>query len=60
MTTHSKAQSIARQRLVDAHHEEYERYYREECAKMGLKNHATKAERLAKLRQQLAELEKGV
>lgn len=60
MSTHGKAQSKAKQRLVDAHREEYEQLYRDECAKMGLRNYPTKAERLNKLRQQLAELERGV
>ena len=56
----AKAQSRAYRRLAKAHYEEYDRYYREECASFGLRNHATRAERLEKIREQLRKLEQGV
>lgn len=56
---HAKAQGKAIRRLVEAHRDEYQGYYREECAKAGLKNYPTKAERLAKLREQLQKLEES-
>jgi hypothetical protein len=56
---HAKAQGKALRRLVDTHREEYQKLYREECAKLGLRNYPTKAERLAKIREQLRKLEES-
>jgi hypothetical protein len=56
---HAKAQGKALRRLVEAHRPEYQEYYREECAKAGLRNYPTKAERLAKIREQLRKLEES-
>ena len=56
---HAKAQGKAIRRLVEAHRQEYQEYYRQECAKAGLKNYPTKAERLAKIREQLRKLEES-
>ena len=54
---HAIAQGKALRRLTTAHLEEYQVYYREECAKLGLRTRPTKAERLAKLREQIREIE---
>jgi hypothetical protein len=55
----AKAQSRAYRRLAKAHYAEYDKYYREECASFGLRNHATRAERLAKIKEQLRKLEES-
>lgn len=57
---HALAQSRAKSKLVERYREEYVTLYREECAKLGLRTHATKAERLARIREQLRKLEAGV
>jgi hypothetical protein len=44
---------------VERYREEYVTLYREECAKLGLRNHPTKAERLARIREQLRKLEES-
>jgi hypothetical protein len=56
---HALAQSRAKSKLVERYREEYVTLYREECAKLGLRNHATKAERLARIREQLRKLEES-
>jgi len=56
---HAKAQGKAIRRLVEAHRSEYQEYYRQECAKAGLRNYPTRAQRLAKLREQLQKLEES-
>lgn len=53
----AKAQSKAYARLAKAHREEYENYYRDECAKMGLNTRIPAAERLAAIRAELKRLE---
>lgn len=55
----AKAQSRAYRRLAKAHYAEYDKYYREECASFGLRNQATRAERLARIREQLRKLEES-
>lgn len=55
----AKAQSRAYRRLAKAHYAEYDKYYRQECASFGLRNQSTKAERLARLREQLKKLEES-
>jgi hypothetical protein len=56
---HALAQSRAKSKLVERYREEYVTLYREECAKLGLRNHPTKAERLARIREQLRKLEES-
>jgi hypothetical protein len=57
---HALAQSRAKTRLVQAHKDEYETIYRQECEKLGLTNRLTRAERIAKIKAQLQRLEAGV
>lgn len=57
---HALAQSRAKSQLVDLHREEYVALYRKHCAELGLRNHATKAERLARIKEQLKKLEATV
>lgn len=54
------AQSRAYQRLSKDYYEKYEQYYREECAKLGLQNRQTRAERIALLRRELERLEQDL
>lgn len=43
------ASARAKTRLVKAHKPEYEDYYRQECARLGLSNRRTKEQRIAYL-----------
>jgi hypothetical protein len=43
------ASARAKTRVVKKHKPEYEKYYREECAKFGLSNRRTREQRIAEL-----------
>jgi hypothetical protein len=58
--SHALAQSRAKTKLVKLHKDEYETLYRQECENLGLTNYPSKAERIAKLKEQLKKLEAGV
>jgi hypothetical protein len=58
---HQKAQRLATKYLCHKYHDEYSEKYRALVIEMGGKVHPTKAERIANLKRQIAELEgKGV
>lgn len=58
---HQKAQRQAAKYLCNKYHDEYSEKYRALVIEMGGRVHPTKAERIANLKRQIAELEgKGV
>ena len=58
---HQKAQQLAVKHLCHKYHEEYTEKYRALVIEMGGRVHPTKAERIAKLKAEIQELEsKGV
>ena len=58
---HQKAQGLAARYICHKYHDEYSEKYRALVIEMGGKVHPTKAERIANLKRQIAELEgKGV
>ena len=55
---HQKAQQMAQKYICHKYHDEYTEKYRALVIEMGGKVHPSKAERIANLKRQIAELEK--
>lgn len=53
----SKASQRARTRIVNKYRDEYNLFYREECQKIGLKNNATREEKIADLQELIKQLQ---
>lgn len=52
-----KASNIAKRRLVEKHRAEFDKFYREECAKVGLSTRGdANAKKIAALEKELAKL----
>lgn len=49
----ARASSRAKSRLLKLHYKQYESLYREECARLGLNNRPTRAERIARLHEEI-------
>jgi hypothetical protein len=51
------ASGNAKTRLVREHYEEYSKYYKEECARLGLNTALNKRERIERARKMLEQME---